>query len=135
MICLIAQPMQSRLLHHKNILLVAVFYTVFITIALLSPTRDLPSPGIPHIDKAVHFFINSFLVFLWLLYNFLRKGNNLSTLTLIVIIISCLFYGILIEVCQQIFTTTREADFMDVVANSIGLLAGYLGFTFVKRKI
>ncbi|WP_151893204.1 VanZ family protein [Patiriisocius marinistellae] len=125
----------QNLLALKNILLAAVFYTVLITIALLFPTNGLPSQGIPHVDKVVHFFINAILVFIWLFYAFLRKRDHLKRLTIVLTIISCFTYGILIEVCQEIFTTTRQADLMDIIANSTGLLAGYLAFSFVKRKI
>lgn len=134
MVYLIAQRMRP-LLVHKKILLAAILYTAAMTIALLSPTKDIPSPGIPNVDKVVHFVINGVLVFIWLLYILLRKRNHLKTSTVVFMVISCFFYGILIEACQEIFTATRQADFMDVLANSIGLFAGYLAFTFVKRKI
>jgi glycopeptide antibiotics resistance protein len=40
--------------------------------------------------------------------------------TLIYAFLFSLLFGILIEVAQAIFTTTRKADILDVLANSLG---------------
>ncbi len=41
----------------------------------------------------------------------------------------------IIEVLQDVLTQTREADFYDVLANSLGALVGFVGLYCVKNKI
>lgn len=134
MACLIVKLMR-HLLVHKNIFIVALVYTALVTIALLSPSGNLPPSGIAHIDKVVHFVINAGLVFLWLLYAFLLQRDRLKKVLITTIILACFVYGILIEVTQEIFTVSRQADVMDVLANFGGLITGILAFTYLKRKI
>jgi VanZ family protein len=41
-------------------------------------------------------------------------------------------FGILVEIAQGLFTTSRTPSVADAVANACGALAGYLGFHAVK---
>ena len=62
-------PIKS-LLESKQLLVVCILYSVFITILFLLPTKEIPKlfdTFIP-IDKLVHLFIFLVLTFLWLLY-------------------------------------------------------------------
>jgi VanZ family protein len=42
-------------------------------------------------------------------------------------------YGIVIEIVQEVFTKTRKADIMDVLANAIGGLIAVIGFLLYKN--
>tara|TARA_R110000787_G_scaffold43892_1_gene107432 strand:- start:26840 stop:26998 length:159 start_codon:yes stop_codon:yes gene_type:complete len=49
--------------------------------------------------------------------------------------ILCFFYGIIIEVIQELFIPLRKADLFDVSANMIGAFSGALLFWNVKNRI
>lgn len=49
-----------------------------------------------------------------------------------IVLVIAIIYGIIIEVFQDVFTLTRTADYLDVVANSIGAISG-LVFLRVKK--
>lgn len=120
-----------------NILLYfGIGYTIFISVALLSPKVGyLPEIDllIP-LDKLIHASIFLILVFTWLLY-FFKRQRFLNLSSLIKILIACFIYGILIEVFQYLFVASRQADFLDVLANSIGLILGTSIFWKVKTRI
>lgn len=116
----------KNLLGPKTLLFLAISFTVLITIALLSPTRDVSSIAFKGVDKIVHFFIHLILVCLWLVVIKKQKQTTLKLKTVIIVACSIFVYGIIIEVFQEQFTTSRTADVLDVVANTTGLLAGLL---------
>jgi VanZ family protein len=41
-------------------------------------------------------------------------------------LITAILYGIIIEICQGAFTTLRNPDVYDVIANTLGALTGIL---------
>lgn len=61
-----------------------------------------------------------------------KNINNNFMLKIIGLII---IYGIIIEVIQEKCTQNREADILDVVANSLGVFLAYFGFSLIRRKI
>jgi VanZ family protein len=102
----------------------------------LLPTKEIPKlfdTFIP-IDKLVHLFIFLVLNFLWLLYvnNVL---NDTKPIVLLFILIACLFYGILIEVIQELFVLSRGAEVLDVIADLLGASLGLLLFRNYKNRI
>lgn len=101
---------------------------MFITCtSLFSFTGAMSAPrlNIPHIDKIVHFIFYFVLVVLGV--KAIREIFS-SELTLRkVLLYSVLFavvYGILIEFLQYGFTEDRHGDILDVLANSVGAVAG-----------
>ena len=55
-----------------------------------------------------------------------------------VVVVIDVVYGSLIEVGQAIFTTTRKADVLDVLANSVGTAAAVIViyiFQHFQRKV
>lgn len=54
---------------------------------------------------------------------------------MLVLLLSVLLYGIIIEIFQGLSTTYRNADIWDVVANLIGSLIGIYFFKSVMNKI
>ncbi|MFT6126136.1 MAG: VanZ family protein [Flavobacteriaceae bacterium] len=121
----------------KKILLRAVLiYTSLITLAFL-----LPSMGsINHfdffipIDKLVHFSIHLILVFIWLNVIFIYNNRVINLKRIAITVLSCIVYGIIIEIVQQLFIETRMADFLDIIANSVGTLLGVLIFLKFKFR-
>ncbi len=100
------------------------------------PTKEIPKlfdTFIP-IDKLVHLFIFLVLTFLWLLYvnNVL---HDTKPIVLLFILVACLFYGILIEVIQELFVLSRGAEVLDVIADLLGASLGLLLFRNYKNRI
>ena len=128
-------PIKS-LLESKQLLVVCILYSVFITILFLLPTKEIPklfNTFIP-IDKLVHVSIFLVLTFLWLLYvNSIL--NDTKPIVLLFILIASLFYGILIEVIQELCLSSRGAEILDVIADLLGASLGLLFFRNYKNRI
>ncbi len=126
----------KKLLGVKNLLVFALLYTVFITIAFLSPTsnKSLINFIIP-IDKLIHFIIYLLLSIFWFSFLNLNKVNRLSNKTILLVLFVFVIYGIIIEGLQENLTATRKADIMDVFANIIGSITGVIVFLKVKNRI
>jgi len=130
------QQLIKRLSELKTLGILAIAYTAFITIMLLVPSQGLlpKQDGIPF-DKAAHLIINCILIMFWLLFFYIKENKMMAIITIYAVFAVCLLYGIIIEALQYMFTTYRQADMLDVVANVIGLLIGVGLFGKVKDKI
>lgn len=117
----------KNLLAPKTLLLVAVLYTLFISIAFLVPGGAMPKTELP-VDKVVHVAIHGGLLFIWALYFFKKYESTIATKTFSLVAISCLLYGIIIEALQERFVPFRHSDVMDLVANAVGILLGAIVF-------
>ena len=125
----------KSLLGPKLLLGIAISYTLLITAALLNPITGAPKIEIPFADKIVHLIINAGLFVVWANYVFSGKTKATKTLTLPLLFVCTLLYGILIEVVQGSFIPTRGADFFDVVANVCGLILGFFAVKLTKKFI
>ena len=121
-----------RLLESKTLFWLAVLYSGAITILFLVPTGGFPKVNFSAADKVAHIFIFFLLTTLWLGYLFLKNGR-LRSWDILILLLSVLFYGILIEIIQELFTNARTADGWDVVANMAGATVGVLFFHRVKH--
>jgi VanZ family protein len=102
----------------------------------LLPTKEIPKlfdTFIP-IDKLVHVFIFLVLTFLWLLY-VNSVLNDTKSILLLFILVASLFYGILIEVIQELYVSSRGAEVLDVIADLLGASLGLLIFSNYKNRI
>jgi VanZ family protein len=60
--------------------------------------------------------------------------KNINRKKILKVLIASFLFGVLIEIFQGCFTTTRQADVMDVLANTIGAIsAGILIYFIIKR--
>lgn len=50
------------------------------------------------------------------------------------ILLSAMGYGILMEICQELFTKTRTADVLDVLANSLGAALGLIVVSMLNKN-
>ncbi len=125
----------KNLLGPKLLLGIAIAYTLLITAALLTPTTGYPKIEIPFTDKMVHLIINAGLFVVWASYVFSGKTKATKTYTIPLLFFCTLLYGILIEVLQGSYISTRGADFFDVVANVCGLILGLLVVKMSKKFI
>ena len=53
----------------------------------------------------------------------------------LLIVLFAVFYGIVIEVLQNLLTKNRQADFYDAVANTLGAVVGFICVYSIKNKI
>jgi len=128
-------PIKS-LLESKQLLVVCILYSLFITIIFLLPSKEIQElfdTFIP-IDKLVHVFIFLVLTFLWLLY-VNSVLNDTKPIALFFILAVCLLYGILIEVIQEHYLSSRGAEVLDVIADILGASLGLLFFRNYKNRI
>ena len=118
--------------HIKNLLKdKSVYFAVLITIviAFLSLVRMGKQPvNFAYLDKIEHSIAYTVLTFFWLL------AFGKTTRNKLIVVIFCVFYGIIIEVLQG-ENTYRTFDFADMFANSIGTVIGLLLFNrFIKNN-
>ena len=117
----------------KILLLFALLWTVLITILSLITVGDIGgSITLPNKDKMVHFVFYFVFVLLW--FHVKKSPHNYKKISVVVFLIA-IGYGILMELFQSVFTTTRTADIFDVLANSSGALAGllFINYAFVNK--
>ena len=97
----------------------ALIWTCFILFLCLASFSNLPDVGIKNADKYVHFTFHFVFVNLWFFY-FNHKCQKNRVKLGIFIFTSSVLFGVLIELAQRVFTTTRKADFFDILSNACG---------------
>ena len=103
---------------------------ILILIGILMPGRDVPSVGIPHLDKLVHLGMFASLAlcyygeYIW--YN--KKLPQVFVPWIIMEI-----YALLTEIMQQ-FVEGRSCDVFDFIVDSIGILLVILLFRIIYKK-
>ena len=120
-----------KLLGAKSLRFIGITYTLFITFLLLFPITDFPKVEVPSIDKLGHVILFSILVIIWLL--FVLSKTEVGKLTSIWVVLVAFFYGIIIEASQELFFESRTADVWDIIANSAGILLGWLIFQKIRK--
>jgi VanZ family protein len=121
---------------NKYSFVAVLIWILFITYMCIK-TIKVHASIFKNLDKIVHFtfyFILIFLIFRHLI--FIKKTQKKHQ---ILMVLFAIFFGIAIEWAQYYFTTTRKADFFDVIANSLGAISGmilsnYLFVKFVQLK-
>ncbi|MEO9571074.1 MAG: VanZ family protein [Polaribacter sp.] len=80
-------------------------------------------------DKVYHLFAYFTLTICWL-FSFYKKTSLKYK-----IVITCIIYGIIIEILQHTLTKYRTGDIYDVLANTIGIILGLIVFNLILKKI
>lgn len=128
------KPLLAR---NKFYLALALCWTMLVFFLCLVSAGELPRINIKvsGIDKLVHFTFHFVFVMLWFLY---LKNKNIKPVLLKIFLASFCF-GILIEICQSLFSNTRQADVLDVLANASGAITAviilFLNHKFFKKDI
>jgi len=119
--------MPIKKLLERNAYTIAILITVLVTISSLVSLKGMSSISIniSHFDKIIHAISYFTLAISWFFatQNHFNKKN--FKVKLILFLIS---FGIIIEAIQGGLTTHRQADFYDILANSIGVLVGAIFF-------
>jgi len=112
----------------------AIVWLLLITALLCIPGTELPKfkwDNKIFLDKWIHIFLFMVLVILWCrAYLYKRSTNNIRK-TFIIIAILSVMYGIMMEIVQENFIPFRSFDFIDMLANGVGCIAGYF---FASKK-
>ncbi len=118
----------ETLLTDKKIkITIAILITV--GIAILSLIKlGAPPIQVKNGDKIQHCIAYFTLSFAWMYALVTNKRS------LIVIVILCVFYGIIIEVLQMTMTEYRSGELLDVFANTLGVLLALAIFRSVFYK-
>ena len=120
-----------KYLSEHKFLILAITWTVLITVASLISFNSVPKVKIIGNDKLVHFIFYLVFVILWSLAN---KRAYFKIKYELLIVFFAIVYGIIIEVLQGVLTQTRQADIYDVLANSLGAIIGFIGLYCMKNK-
>ncbi len=102
-------------------------WMVFVTFSSLYSFKrgDMGSFNIPNGDKIVHFIFYSVAAGLGFMYlKASDQGRPVALKKLISLLISLVLFGIIIEVLQEVCTSTRSGDIFDALANSTGAICG-----------
>ena len=121
--------------HTKRLLLDnAIFIALFITLAIgfLSLIKLGPN-GIPiqASDKVLHAIAYFSLMLSWL-YSTLRFSKLSKKAKYL--IAGCLIYGIVLEILQAELTSYRTGSYLDIIANSVGIVLAVLTFQLLEKK-
>lgn len=115
-----------------NAIYIAVFFTISITIGSLVKSDFIVVKSISVSDKIYH-LIAYFLLMLSWLNVFCKKETFQKNVKYV--ILGCIIFGIIIEILQGIITSYRTASYLDIVANTIGVLLAVVIFHVFEKKI
>lgn len=112
----------TKYLSERNFLILAILWTIGVTVASLASLKNIPAISIAGNDKTAHFVF--YFVFFVLWYFGLKRVVKYRRFDLILVLVT-LFYGICMEFFQAKLTANRQADPFDVFANALGTLTGF----------
>jgi VanZ family protein len=125
--------MHTKVLFKDRIFLyIAISITFIIAFLSLIKLKGQPIIEMDHLDKIEHAFAYAILALSWLLA---FKRAFLNKKLKYIIALSCVFYGIVIEVLQTTLTTYRTASLLDILANMFGVIVALLIFSSIYKKI
>ena len=112
---------------------IALCWTGVVLFFCLAPSNDIPAVNIHNLDKLVHAFFHFVFTILWFLFfkKQVKKKNQLKLL--VVAVVFSVLFGIGIEILQDQFTTSRNGDFFDVLANFMGAVIAFSFVLFAKK--
>ncbi|MFT7334712.1 MAG: VanZ family protein [Porticoccaceae bacterium] len=102
------------------IFLAALLWTGIVLTLCLVQSNSLPVVKIVNLDKYVHAFFHFVFTSLWFLFFIGSTQNKNIFRPLLIAFMLSVFFGIIIEILQGLYTTTRREDILDVAANVFG---------------
>jgi VanZ family protein len=124
------KPIKSLL--ENNAIYIAVFFTICILFGSLVKSEFIVVESISVSDKTYHLIAYFLLVLSWL-YAFFKREKFEENVKYI--ILGCFIFGIIIEILQGVITSYRTASYLDIVANTIGVLLAVVIFHVFEKKI
>jgi len=116
----------------NNAVYIAIFFTIAILLGSLVKPELVVVDSISVSDKTYH-LIAYFLLMLSWLYAFSNREKFNENVKYV--IIGCIFFGIIIELLQGAITSYRTASFLDIIANTSGVLLAVVIFHVFEKKI
>lgn len=113
--------------------LLPIVWAVVIAVLSLGPAPNLPQSDFLAPDKAAHTFVYGLLVYLALRARSIDGKPNLYLI--IGVILASTAYGFFLEVLQKTFFPYRYFEWGDVIANTVGSIAGYFVFKLSKKDV
>lgn len=113
----------------------ATVWIILILIVCTLPGKDIPTNSFfekVHFDKIVHFGLFGGVV-LFLSLGIYQQKKYISPATLIILVIIAATYGLAIEFIQKYWAIGRSFDIYDVVADTLGAIAGIWVFKIVRH--
>ena len=104
----------------KVLFFLALFWGGLIAFFCLIKSSDVPQVSIPNLDKLVHAFFYFVFTILWFLFFKKHIGATGIFKALVISFVFSFLFGVSIEILQELFTATRHADVLDVLANLSG---------------
>jgi VanZ family protein len=124
---------KSLLVPKYILFLVALFWAGIITYFCLVTSNDLPTVNIPYIDKCIHTFFHFVFTFVWFLFFRRQLKFKYNLISLLISMLFSFVFGMVIEILQELFTTTRHADVTDVLANVAGAVLAFFSVLICNR--
>ena len=124
------KPIKSLL--ENNAIYIAVFFTICILFGSLVKSEFIVVESISVSDKTYHLIAYFLLVLSWL-YAFFKREKFEENVKYI--ILGCFIFGIIIEILQGVITSYRTASYLDILANTIGVLLAVVIFHVIEKKI
>ena len=85
-------------------------------------------------DKGFHFILHFMFTSLWTLY-FYAAAKNITKSKIVKIILSSFLFGVIIELSQEYYTTSRNGDVFDVLSNTLGAFTAGILLYFILNRI
>ncbi len=115
----------------------SILVTLVVVVISLMPITEVPNLGdIPLMDKWVHFLMYGGLCCVYW-FDFYRNGHQRREYSKWMkwIVICPIALGGLMELCQKYLTTYRSGEWLDFVANTVGVLLAIPIGLFVVHAI
>lgn len=113
--------------------LVALLWTGIVSYFCLVSSNEIPSIDIPGLDKCIHILFHFALTFFWFLFFSKQLDVDSVFKPLLYSILFSFILGIGIEILQELVTTTRSADVLDILANTFGATVAVFVAVICKR--
>jgi VanZ family protein len=112
----------------------ATIWCVLIIVGSFMPSSNVPKMAVS--DKGIHF---AFYAILALLIALPLRTNTKTAYSFVSVFVAVLVIGFslgaVIELVQHYYITGRFGEYLDLLANTIGLVAGLLVSEIIKRKV
>ena len=118
----------KNLLEH-NAYAISIILTCFITYSSLVSIADL-NVEITVSDKFLHTLAYLLLTYSWL-FAIVKSHSNFKIKVQVGLVV--FLFGILIEVLQSSLTIYRQGDYLDILANTLGIILAIVTFNSLFR--
>lgn len=123
-------------LTRKLLLIGVLVYTLALGIGSLIHMPVIMEEAPENSDKLLHATAYFFFCLFWFTYLYWAGLHERKFKTVLIIaVIWSLFFGMIIEISQLEFTTYRTGDFLDMLANTTGVVLAILVLNISKSSL